>query len=166
MERSHPRAGSRSNNSHLGTPGHWQVLAVTAFICLGLASECLGFTANPTTLTFDAIQGETNPPNQTLSVYRNRSNQVTITASDNVSWLTVSPVTTSMTSTAELTVTANTSGLAPGTHNAIITIKVGKRARTKSPCDSDRIAPLSATTIGHDSHLDVGCGHRPNSGWL
>jgi hypothetical protein len=133
MEHTHPTAGSRCKNSDSGTPGHWQVLAVTAFICLGLASECLGFTANPTTLTFDAIQGETNLPDETLSVSRTRSNKVTLSASDNASWLTVSPATTSMTSTAQLTVTANTSALAPGTYNATITIKVGKKVRTKVP---------------------------------
>jgi hypothetical protein len=150
MERTHQTAGSHCKNCDIATSWHWQVLAVSAFICIGLASECLAFTASPTTLTFESIQDETNPPNQTLSVYRTRSNQVTLTVSDNVSWLTVSPATAPMTSTAQLTVTANTSGLAPGTHNAVITIKVGKRARTKIPVtltvSPSSQPPPSATT--------------------
>jgi hypothetical protein len=166
MERTHQAAGSRCKNCDIATSWHWQVLAVSAFICIGLASACLAFTASPTTLTFDSIQDETNPPNQTLSVYRTRSNQVTLTVSDNVSWLTVSPATAPVTNAALLTVTANTSGLAPGPPNAVITIKVGKRARTKNPCDSHRVALVPATTISHHGHPDMGCGHRPNSGGL
>lgn len=150
MEHTHPTAGSRCKNSDLGATGRYRVLTVTALVCLGFASECLAFTASPTTLTFDAIQDETHPPNQTISVYRTRSNQVTLTASDNVSWLTVSPATTSMTSVALLTVTINTSGLAVGTHNATITIKVGKRTRTKIPVtltvSPSSQPPSSATT--------------------
>jgi hypothetical protein len=38
-----------------------------------------------------------------------------------------------MTSTAQLTVTVNTTGLAAGTYNATITIKVGKRVKTTVP---------------------------------
>lgn len=134
MEHTQETAGSRCKHGYSSVnPRLWQVLAVTSFIGLGLASECFAFTINPTALTFNAVQGATNPPTQTLSVYRNRTNQTTLTDSDNVSWLTVSPTTTSMTSAAQLTMTVNASGLAAGTYNATITIKVGKQATTKVP---------------------------------
>jgi hypothetical protein len=115
------------------TPCFWQVFAVTTFISLGLASECFAFTIGPTALTFNAVQGTTNPPNQTLAVDRNRSRQVTLTGSDNASWLTVSPATTSMTSTAQLTVAIDIGELAVGTYNATITIKVGTKATKTVP---------------------------------
>jgi hypothetical protein len=111
----------------------WLVIAVNVFISLGLASECLAFTTSPTSLTFNAVQGATNPPTQTLSVYRDGTSQTSLTNSEYASWLTVSPARTSMTSTAQLTVTVNTTGLAAGTYNATITIKVGKRVKTTVP---------------------------------
>jgi len=121
------------SSSYWTTRSFWKIIVIMTFFCLGPVLECLALTTSPTALTFDAVQGAPNPPNQTLSTYRDSFNTVTLTASDNVSWLTVSPATTSVTSTAELTVAANTSGLAAGTYNATITIKVGKRARTKVP---------------------------------
>jgi hypothetical protein len=55
-----------------------------------------------------------------------------------------------MTSTAQLTVAINATGLAAGTYNATITIKVGKRASTKVPVtltvSSSSQPPPSATT--------------------
>jgi len=157
MEHVHQTAMSRFMSSYSATPWSWQVLTAMTFICLGLASECLALTASPTTLAFDAIQGETNPPDETLSVSRTRSNEVTLSVSDNVSWLTVSPATTSMTSTAQLTVTANTSALAPGTYNATITIKVGKKVRTKVPVSltvSPSVQPPPSATLSWDPVTD------------
>ena len=144
-----PQAAESSWKNYSATLWLWQVLVITAFISFGSASECLAFTVSPTTLTINAVQGATNPPSQTLSVYRDSSRQATLTDSDNASWLTASPSTTSMTNTAELTVAVDTSGLAAGTYNALITIKVGKRARTTVPVTlivSPALPPPSATT--------------------
>lgn len=149
MEHTHQTAASRYKNSYSATPWFWLVLAVTAFIGLGPASECLAFTVSPTALTFNAVQGSGNPSDQTLSVYRKRTTQTTLTDSDNASWLTVSPATTSMTTSAQLTVAVNTSGLAAGTYNATITINVGK-AKTTVPVtltvSPSQPSPPSATT--------------------
>lgn len=123
---------------HLTVPPHrtnhtsatfWfvQIFLVTAFICLGLASEGLAthVSVSPTSLTFSAMQG-TNPQNQTLSINRVQTYAVTLTTSDNATWLTVSPATGTMTtSPAKLTVAVKSSGLAAGTYKATITIKVG-----------------------------------------
>ena len=73
-----------------------------------------------------------------------------VTASDDASWLTVSPATTSMTTSAQLTVAVNTSGLAAGTYNATIMIKVGKATKTVpvtlTVSPSSQPPPPSATT--------------------
>lgn len=134
MEHSHQTRWFRCRDRYSSaTPCFWQVLAVTAFISQGLASECFAFTIDPTALTFNAVQGTTNPPNQTLSIDRTRSRQATLTGSDNASWLTVLPATTSMTSTAQLTVAVDIGELAAGTYNATITIKVGTKATKTVP---------------------------------
>jgi hypothetical protein len=153
----------------------WQVLAVTAVIGLGLAAESFAFTVSPTALTFHVVQGATNQPSQTLSVFRDSSKQATLSDSDNASWLTVSPATTSITSTAQLTVAASTSELAAGTYNGTITIKVGKRSSTKVPVTlivSPPPPPPTATTAtlawnpvtdptlgGYNVHVGTASGH-------
>lgn len=104
-------------------------IGTIAFICLGLASEGLAthlVSVTPTTsLTYYAVQGASNPPSKTITVSRPYSSSATLTASDNRSWLTVSPTSTSMTSSKNLTVAVNTSGRGAGTYNATVTIKVG-----------------------------------------
>lgn len=118
--RSH-RANSHSIISWLSQMG------VITLICVGLASEGLAchLPISPKSLTFYAVQGTTNPPKQTIAVSRSVSSTATLTASDNGSWLTVSPTSTTMTSSKNLTVTASSSGRGAGTYNATITIKVG-----------------------------------------
>ena len=145
MEYTHQTAGSLDKNKYLPARWFWLVLALTVFMGLGPAAECLAFTVSPTALTLNAAQDGKTPPDQTLSVSRSRTNQRTVTTSDNASWLTVSPATTSMTTQATLTVAVNTSGLAAGTYNATITIKVGKATETV-PVTMTLSSPPSATT--------------------
>lgn len=116
----------------LTTPRFWQILLGVAFICLGFASGGLAchdaataIRLTPTSLTFYAVQGATNPPNQTIAVSRPTTWSATFTTSDNASWLTVSPATTTITTSKTLTVAVNTTGLIAGTYKATITTKVG-----------------------------------------
>ena len=133
MKHGHQAAGSYEKSNYVDTGRFWPVLVVAVvFMGLWSAAECLAFTVSPTALTFNAVQNGTNPPNQTLSVYKKRTSQATVTTSDNASWLTVSPSTAPMNTQATLTVAVNTSGLAAGTYNATITIKVGKATTTTS----------------------------------
>ena len=132
-------------HTHRPTRWFWLVLAVTVFMGLGPAAEGLAFTVSPTALTFNAVRDGSPPPNQTLSVSRSRTSKTTVTTSDNASWLTVSPATISMTTKATLTVAVNTSGLAAGTYNATITVKVGKATKTV-PVTMTLSSPPSATT--------------------
>lgn len=104
----------------------WQMLGITAFLCLGLASEGLAchLPINPTSLTFYAMQGATNPPMQTLTVRNGDTSTKTLTASDNATWLTLSPTRTTMTTSKNLTAAVNTSGRGAGTYKGTVTIKV------------------------------------------
>jgi hypothetical protein len=133
----------------------WQVLGITAFICLGFASEGLTqATLSPTSLTYYAVQGATNPPTQTITVSRTSSRTATLTASDNASWLTMSPSKTSMTKSVNLTVAVNTSGRGAGTYKATITIKIGTWWSRKvpvtliiSPTTSSQSSTTSTATL-------------------
>ena len=145
MEHAHRITRPWGTDCPLPTRWFWRVLVVTALIGLEPATECLAFTVAPTTLSFNAVQGGTNPPSQTLAVSRKRTSQTTVTTFTSAPWLSVSPARTSMTTKVTLTVAANTSGLAAGTHNATVTIKVGK-ATTTVPVAMTVSSPPSDTT--------------------
>lgn len=116
----------RSSTTALAAQWLWKNLGITVLICLGLTSEGQAATSfSPTSLTYYAVQGASNPPNQTITVSRTSSSTVTLTASDNATWLSVSPANTSMTRSKQLTVAVNTSGRGAGTYSAALTVKVG-----------------------------------------
>lgn len=118
----------------------WQVAGVIMLTCSGLASQGLAchdaataVRLMPTSLTFYAVQGATNPPNQTIAVSRPTTWSATFTTSDNASWLTVSPATTTITTSKTLTVAVNTAGLVAGTYRATITTMVGTWCTNTEP---------------------------------
>src|SRR5262249_59412911 len=63
---------------------------------------------NPTSLSFTATAGGSNPANQTISVTNTGGGTLNFTASDDASWLTVSPA--SGTAPSTLTASVNISG--------------------------------------------------------
>ena len=118
----------------------WQVVGVIMLTCSGLATQGLAchdaataVRLTPTSLTFNAVQGATNPPNQTIAVARPTTWSATFTTSDNASWLTVSPATTTITTSKTLTVAVNITGLVAGTYRATITTKVGTWCTNTAP---------------------------------
>ncbi len=118
--------GSGHTNHPSATLWFWEVLGIAAVILLGLASEGLAchLPITPSSLAFYAVQGATNPPKQTLTVSNTNTSTKTLTASDNATWLTVSPTSTTMTTSGKIAAAVSTSGRAAGTYNATITIKV------------------------------------------
>ena len=76
--------------------------------------------ASPSSLSFTAQQGGSNPAAQTLTVSNTGGGTLSWTASDNVSWLTVSPA--SGTGNGTVTVSATLSSLATGTYTGAITL--------------------------------------------
>src|SRR5215510_14363581 len=75
---------------------------------------------NPTSLSFTATAGGSNPANQTITVTNTGGGTLNFTASDDASWLTVSPA--SGTAPSTLTASVNIRGLAAGAYNGTITI--------------------------------------------
>ena len=122
----HTNQTAWSHRMTSSTPWLWHLIMMTAFLCLGLASEgwACHLLPNPASLTFYAVQGATNPPKQIITVSNTITTTKTFTASDNATWLTVSPTSTSMTTSVKLSASVNTSGRAAGTYKATITAKV------------------------------------------
>ncbi len=91
--------------------------------CYAGGSGATGITAIPTSLAFTGTVGGANPASRTIALTNTGGGTLSWTVSDNAAWLTVSPVSgTTTTETDTLTAAINTSGLAAGTYNGIITV--------------------------------------------
>ncbi|MCP2606362.1 choice-of-anchor D domain-containing protein, partial [Candidatus Aminicenantes bacterium AC-708-I09] len=87
---------------------------------------------SPSSMTFEATEGGSNPSSQTLQVKNSGGGTLSYSISDNATWLSVSPTSgTSTGNTNNHTVSVNISGLSAGTYNATITITAS--GATNSP---------------------------------
>jgi hypothetical protein len=77
-------------------------------------------SVTPSSLSFSATQGGSNPAAKTLSVSNTGGDTMDWTASESATWLSVSP--TSGTNTGTITVTPSISGLAAGTYTTDVTV--------------------------------------------
>ena len=75
---------------------------------------------SPASLSFTATAGGANPANQTISISNTGAGTLAWSATDNASWLSLSPA--SGAAPATLTASVNISGLAAGTYNGAITV--------------------------------------------
>ncbi len=150
-EYTQPTTWFRRTDDASTTPWFWQVLGITTFLCLWLTSEGLAQTAvNPTSLTFYAVQGGANPPNQTLNFSRVPTHRVTLNATDNASWVSESPASSVITTTAKVTVAVNTSGRGAGTYRGTVTLKLGTWTAQVVPVTliiSPATSPTSRATL-------------------
>ncbi len=96
---------------------------------------------SPSSLSFTATAGGSNPASQTINITNTGAGTLNWTASDDASWLTVSP--TSGTAPSTLTASANISGLAAGTYNGTITISAS--GATNSPVSVPVTLTVNAT---------------------
>jgi len=119
-----------------------KTLPVTLTITASTASATIGFS--PTSLTFTGTVGGTNPSARPISISNTGGGTLSWTASDNATWLALSPV--SGTNSGTVTASVNLSGLAAGTYNGIITIAAS--GSTNSPRQIPVSLTLSASTAG------------------
>jgi glucose/arabinose dehydrogenase/PKD repeat protein len=94
-------------------------------------------SVSPTSLSFSGTAGAANPAARTISVANTGGGTLSFTASDDASWLTVTPGTG--TAPRDLSVAANTAGLTAGTHTA--TVRVESAGVDGSP----RLIPVTLT---------------------
>lgn len=95
-------------------------LVLGVSVCL--LPDAWALQATPTTLSFQAVQGGTSPTSQIVNVLKSNNHTVTWSGTDNASWLSISPTSGSITSSAHISVSVNSAGLAAGTYTAAVTI--------------------------------------------
>ncbi len=112
-------AGSYSGAVTVNAPGASSMtVPVTLTVATIPVPPAIG--ASPTNLSFVATQGGGNPAPQTLSISNTGGGSLTWSASDNVDWLALSPVTG--TGNGVVTATVTTGARTAGTYNANITL--------------------------------------------
>lgn len=105
---------------------------------------------SPSSLSFTATAAGSNPANQTINISNTGGGTLNWTATDNASWLTISPA--NGTAPSILTATANISGLTAGTYNGTITISAA--GATNSPLN----VPVTLTVNSGGTELLVNGG--------
>ncbi|HEU4684606.1 MAG TPA: fibronectin type III domain-containing protein [Nitrospira sp.] len=118
-------------------------LAVT--FTLSATPDLWALTSSPSGVSFQAVQGAANPPSQTVTVSKSDKHQSKWTVKENATWLSVSPASGSMTSTAQFAIAVNASGLSPGTYKATVKISAGKAGSTSVPVTLTVTAPKTST---------------------
>jgi hypothetical protein len=123
----------------------WWGTGLVLVIGIWVSPEAWALNVSPTAVTFQAVQGATNPPSQTVNVSKMNNRDTSWAAADNATWLTVSPGAGTITSTAQFTVGVNTTGLAAGIYTATVTIKVVKGGSASVPVTLI-VAPAATTS--------------------
>lgn len=122
-----------------GAQGSPVTVPVTVKIGAGPA-----ISVSTNSLLFSALLGGANPANQTFAISNSGGGMLDWTASDNASWLDLSPTSGSLTGSESSTVTAsvNIAGLSAGTYNANITISASEAI------NSPFSIPVTLTVLG------------------
>ena len=100
---------------------------------------------SPATLSFTAVQGDSNSSSQTVSISNTGGGFLTWSASENVSWLGISSP--SGTGNGSITATAITGSLAAGTYNALITVGAAGATPVSIPVTFTVTAPAPTLTV-------------------
>ena len=133
MRQAHHGVPCRPRETHPA----WRRLCYGLGLALAFSSwtsqEAWAVSVSPTTMTFQAVQGATNPASQTVNVSKANSREKQWTASSSASWLTLYPGGGIFTSTAQVAVTVNAVGMAPGTYATKVSIKVNNGGKVSVP---------------------------------
>ena len=104
---------------------------------------------SPATLSFTAVQGDSNSSSQTLSISNTGGGILTWSASENVSWLAISS--SSGTGNGSITATATTGALIAGTYNALITVNAASATPVSIPVVFTVTPPAPSLTLSPPS---------------
>ena len=115
---------------------------------------------SPATLSFTAVQGDNNPSSQTLSISNTGGGFLTWSASENASWLGISP--TSGTGNGSLTATVMAGSLVAGAYNSILTISATNATPVSIPITFTVTAPPTTVTLSPSTLTFSGVQGRTN----
>lgn len=109
-----------------------------------VVSDTPHLSITPTSLSFSGVAGGVNPVGQTLSVTNTGGGTLSWSASDNVNWLSLGPV--SGTNSGIVSATISVSGLAAGTYSGSITVSTAGGGTTVVPVTLV-LSPVTSGTV-------------------
>ncbi|HWV45562.1 MAG TPA: fibronectin type III domain-containing protein [Nitrospira sp.] len=104
---------------------------------------------SPATLSFTAVQGGSISSSQTVSISNTGGGLLSWLASEDASWLGISP--TSGTGNGSVTVTTTPGSLTAGTYNTLVTINAANAAPVSIPISLTVTAPLATVALSPSS---------------
>ena len=122
------------------------VVGILLAVSIGLwcSPNAWALSASPTAVSFQAVQGGTNPASQFVSVSKPNNKTTNWTASDSANWVSVTPATGSLTKTAQVGIAVNIAGLSAGTYSATVTVTAAKAGSVAIPVTLT-VAPSTTT---------------------
>jgi hypothetical protein len=137
-------AGTYSGTATISGGGVTKQVPVTLALTAAASSPAIGL--NTTSLGFAGTVGGTNPSAQTIAVSNVGGGTLTWSATDNATWLTLSPL--SGTNTGTVTASVTLAGLLSGSYPATVTVTAtGATAKT---------VPVTLTVTGSTSSGTIG----------
>ncbi len=104
-----------------------------AALALLLIPDAWAVQATPVSLNFTAVQGGPNPTSQVVTISKSTSRRVGWKAVDNAAWLSAAPFSGTMTTSDEIVVAVNASGLAAGTYSGSLKVTLSKGGSLSIP---------------------------------
>jgi hypothetical protein len=114
----------------------WSLFWITALVMavsVMVLPEAWALQATPTTLTFQAVEGGTNPSSQVVKVLKQNNRMVIWRNNYTAPWLSVTPTSGILATAEPLAVSVNTAGLAAGTYTATVTVTAEKGGSVSVP---------------------------------
>jgi len=102
-------------------------------VALAAIPDAWALQVSPATLSFQAVQGGSNPPSQTVNVSKHTNRNLIWTSKDTAAWVSVTPTMGMITHSAQVAVSVNPAGLAVGTYTASVTITAANGAQISLP---------------------------------
>lgn len=123
--------------------------------------------AIPTMLSFQAVEGGTNPPSQIVNILKKNDRALSWSSSDNATWASVSPTTGSITNSAQISVSVNPTGLAAGSYTGTLTVSVKKGGNISVPMTlmvtSGSTTSSTSTTLSSSSATTATLSWAPST---
>lgn len=104
-----------------------------AALALLLVPDAWAVQASPVSLSFRAVQGGPNPTSQVVTISKSPSRQVGWKAVDDTAWMSAAPSSGTITSSAQVVVAVNVSGLAAGTYSGLLKVTLSKGGSLSIP---------------------------------
>ena len=123
----------------------WRTLTFAFIIGCYTTPHAFALTASPAALSFQAVQGGSNPASQSITVSKSNKKTTNWTASNSATWVSVSPNAGSILTAAQITVSVNTAGLAAGTYSATVAVTAYQGGSVSIPV-SVTLTPATTTS--------------------